>query len=87
MTDTPSMIITGLFHDIARHRSIVSLVWSNDPEKQLGLDVPKAFSSEVGTGSRKENASNKTGVAWIICPRRQRTPSAISPPLRGRWRS
>ena len=40
MTDAPNMIITGLFHDIARQRSIVSLVWSNDPEKQLGLDVP-----------------------------------------------
>jgi len=40
MTDAPNMIITGLFHDIARQRSIVSLVWSNDPEKRLGLDVP-----------------------------------------------
>ena len=43
MTDTPSMIITGLFHDIARQCSIVSLVWSNDPEKRLGWMCPKRF--------------------------------------------
>jgi hypothetical protein len=35
-----SVIIMGLFHDVAQKRSHVSVVWANDPEKRLGLPVP-----------------------------------------------
>jgi hypothetical protein len=35
-----SVVITGLFHDLARKRSTVSVVWDNDPEKRLRLPVP-----------------------------------------------
>ena len=35
-----NLIITGLFHDTSRKRSVVSIQWENDPEKRLGLVVP-----------------------------------------------
>ena len=35
-----NLIITGLFHDTSRKRSLVSIQWENDPEKRLGLVVP-----------------------------------------------
>jgi hypothetical protein len=35
-----NLIITGLFHDTSRKRSVVSIQWESDPEKRLGLVVP-----------------------------------------------
>jgi hypothetical protein len=35
-----SVIITGLFHDLALKRSLVSVVWGDDPEKRMSLPVP-----------------------------------------------
>ena len=32
--------IIGLFHDLVRKRSTVSVVWEDDPEKALHLVVP-----------------------------------------------
>ena len=58
MTDTPSMIITGLFHDIARQCSIVSLVWSNDPEKRLGWMCPKRFRAKWAPVRVKKTRQN-----------------------------
>jgi hypothetical protein len=34
-----SVIITGLFHDLVLKRSLVSVVWGDDPEKRLSLPV------------------------------------------------
>jgi len=34
------LLITGLHHDLGKKRSFVHFVWKNDPDKQLGLDVP-----------------------------------------------
>jgi hypothetical protein len=34
------LVITGLFHDTSRKRSIVSIQWQDDPEKRLGLVIP-----------------------------------------------
>jgi hypothetical protein len=35
-----NLVITGLFHDTSRKRSLVTVKWENDPEKHLGLVVP-----------------------------------------------
>jgi hypothetical protein len=35
-----NLIITSLWHDIARKRSFVSVRWEDDAEKTLGLIVP-----------------------------------------------
>jgi hypothetical protein len=32
--------ITGLHRDVLKNRSFVTVVWEDDPEKQLGLLVP-----------------------------------------------
>ena len=34
------LLITGLHHDLSRKRSFVHFRWKDDPEKNLGLDVP-----------------------------------------------
>ena len=34
------LLITGLHHDLSKKRSFVYVVWKNDPDKRLGLDVP-----------------------------------------------
>ena len=35
-----SVTIAALGHDLVRKRSIVTLVWDDDPEKQVALPVP-----------------------------------------------
>ena len=42
MTDiAPSgVIVIALTHDLARKRSLVTMVWDADPEKKVGLPVP-----------------------------------------------
>ena len=42
MTDNGSSGITviALTHDLARRRSLVTMVWDTDPEKKVGLPVP-----------------------------------------------
>ena len=35
-----SVIVVALTHDLVRHRSIVSLRWTDDPEKNITLPVP-----------------------------------------------
>jgi hypothetical protein len=41
-----TLLITGLHHDTARKRSLVSVRWEDDPEKHLGLIVPFGCSLE-----------------------------------------
>ena len=38
--DQPSVTITGLFHDLTKKISSVSVVWGDNPEMRLGLPVP-----------------------------------------------
>ena len=41
MTNKPSSVtIAALSHDLVRKRSIVTLVWGDDPEKRVALPVP-----------------------------------------------
>ena len=35
-----SLVITHLSHDLQVKKSYVSFVWSDDPTKRLGLEVP-----------------------------------------------
>ena len=37
---TTSMTITHLTHDLVQKKSFVSFVWTDDPSKRLGLEVP-----------------------------------------------
>lgn len=34
------LLITHLNHDLANQKSYVQFVWSDDPSKRLGLEVP-----------------------------------------------
>ncbi|GJE60995.1 hypothetical protein [Methylobacterium trifolii] len=36
----PSVTVAALTHDLVRKRSIVSLVWTDEPEKTVALPVP-----------------------------------------------
>ena len=35
-----SVTVAALTHDLLRKRSIVTVVWDNDPEKRVALPVP-----------------------------------------------
>ena len=37
---TTSITITHLTHDLVQKKSFVSFVWTDDPSKRLGLEVP-----------------------------------------------
>lgn len=34
------LVVTHLNHDLRAKKSFVSFVWSDDPDKRLGLEVP-----------------------------------------------
>ncbi|KKB76208.1 hypothetical protein VW29_20915 [Devosia limi DSM 17137] len=34
------LVVTGLSHDLQAKKSYVSFIWSDDPGKRLGLEVP-----------------------------------------------
>ena len=44
------LIITGMHHDIVRKRSIVTVSWDDDDEKNLGLVVPFGCSLDNTVG-------------------------------------
>lgn len=41
------LIITHLNHDLAQKKSYVSFIWSDDPTKRLGLEVPHTTTLET----------------------------------------
>lgn len=41
------LVITHLSHDLQASKSYVSFVWSDDPSKRLGLEVPFGTSLET----------------------------------------
>ena len=45
-----NLIITGMHHDMTRKRSIVTVRWDDDTEKNLGLVVPFGCSMENAIG-------------------------------------
>ena len=49
-----SVTIAALTHDLVRKRSVVTMVWDDDPEKRVGLPVPFGCSlDEVRTEAEK----------------------------------
>ncbi len=45
---SPSTVtVVALSHDLIRKRSIVSLIWTTDPEKSVALPVPFGCSLDV----------------------------------------
>lgn len=36
----PKLAVTQLSHDLSSKKSFVSLTWSDDPSRRLGLEVP-----------------------------------------------
>lgn len=49
--------IAGLAHDIAQKKSYINFVWSDDPAKRLGLEVP------YGTPLEKAEEAARTAIA------------------------
>ena len=48
------LIVTHLSHDLQAKKSYVSFVWSDDPSKRLGLEVPYATAlSDIETTARQ----------------------------------
>lgn len=46
-TSIPSVTVVSLTHDLVRNRSVVGLVWLNDPEKRIALPVPYGCTLEA----------------------------------------
>ena len=38
--EAPGVTVAALTHDLMRTRSIVTLIWDDDPEKKVALPVP-----------------------------------------------
>ena len=55
-----TMTITHLTHDLAQKKSFVSFVWTDDPSKRLGLEVP------FGTALAEIEAAAEKAVAELV---------------------
>jgi hypothetical protein len=61
-----SVTIAALTHDLVRKRSIVTLVWDDDPEKRVALPVPFGCSlDEVRSEAEKALRTLSTETATI----------------------
>ena len=65
------MLLTHLNHDLANHKSYVQFVWSDDPTKRLGLEVP--FGTTLADAEREAVAavralSAELAAAEIVAP-------------------
>ena len=61
------LLITHLSHDLAAKKSFVSYVWSDDPGKRLGLEVP------FGTALTEVEAAAATSLAPLAAELRAAT--------------
>ena len=66
-----TLVITHLNHDLQNHKSYVNVVWSEDPSKRLGLEVP--FGTTLADAEREANIavqalSNELVAATIELP-------------------
>jgi hypothetical protein len=69
----PSTIVSiaALTHDLVRKRSIVTLVWQDDPEKRVALPVPFGCSlDDVHAAAEKalRALSSETGIVTLKAP-------------------
>jgi len=51
------LIVTHLSHDIQARKSFVSFVWSDDPAKRLGLEVPYGTSLDAVESAARQAVS------------------------------
>jgi len=56
---TSRLTVTHLSHDLGARKSYVSYVWSDDPGKRLGLEVP------YGTGLAEAEAAAKAALTAL----------------------
>jgi len=69
------LIVTHLSHDLAAKKSDLSFVWSNDPAKRLGLEVPYGTDlSDVEAAGRQALAPWRANSTIASC----RSPTAPS---------
>ena len=64
-----SVTVAALTHDLVRKRSIVTLVWDEDPEKRVGLPVPfgcglDRVQAEAEKDLRALSAETATRAGW-----------------------
>lgn len=65
------LIITHLSHDLQTRKSFVSFVWSDDPTKRLGLEVPYGTAIEgVEQAARQAIAelADELGASVLVLP-------------------
>lgn len=65
------LIITGMHHDVTRKRSIVTVGWDDDSEKNLGLVVPFGCSLDDAIGEAMKavrSLSNELSLASVRMP-------------------
>lgn len=70
---TARLIITHLSHDLQAAKSFVSFVWSDDPSKRLGLEVPYGTAlDEVEQAARQavSDLASELGGADLTLPER-----------------
>lgn len=67
MPELPASVFSAaLTHDLARKRSLVTLVWDNDPEKRVGLPVPFGCSlADLRSEAEKALRALATEIATI----------------------
>jgi hypothetical protein len=53
------LIVTHLSHDLQARKSYISFVWSDDPAKRLGLEVP------YGTALSEIEAAARTALSGL----------------------
>lgn len=67
-----TLVITHLNHDLQNHKSYINVVWSDDPGRRLGLEVP--YGTTLDDAERAANIavqalSNELVAATIELPR------------------
>ena len=70
---TARLIVTHLSHDLQAQKSFVSFVWSDDPSKRLGLEVPYGIALEEVEQAARQAVSalaSELGGADLALPER-----------------
>ena len=74
-----TLVISGLYHDVLKNRSLVTVRWEDEPEKRLGLPVPfdcTIDNLEVETEKAVRALAKELVSATIRSELSQQTPAA-----------
>ena len=69
-----TLVISGLYRDVLKNRSVVAVRWEDEPEKRLGLPVP--FDCKIDD----LNAEPKKAVRALAKELESATTSQQAPP-------